>query len=252
MSSSTSNPSLNGRLEDSNQLTDRPLIRSANHRYSATIHQDGNFVLRDDAKKVDLWSSPTKGKVGPYQVEMKDGSLVLYDTHNTDLWSNKPDNKRQKPYHLEISDDGKIRIVDSKHNNIWCDDATNVWLPAKLMAPGGFIQSTLGSPPYCAGVVNTNDTCFISVYQGVNTLYASATTAGNANNLFLTTDGNLEIVDINLKVLLIWKNPTQTVGAYTLQINNDGSLVVACNGAAAYSVYPASVNPIVPNNSLRL
>lgn len=253
-------------LKDDHQLS--PFIRSSNQVYSAVIQGDGNFVIYDEVKKMNLWSSGTAGKgTGPYRLAMQDGNLVLYDGQHRMQWSTNTKDTGKGPHKLRMDDDGHLRIYDSEKNVIWWRPHASIFDPSTPMTNGQSIVSLNGN--YCAGmkpfiVDNVQYDTFIEYKTGdVNnpskyllnfgTRKPTTPYPADSNYLWLHDTGPLGVyvsppppavgqVPLNTLPLMA----PNVIAPFYMKINNDGSLIVygvdktTGDTAISYTLYAPS------------
>ncbi len=115
------------------------MITSANGIYTAAVHSDGNFVVRErmiDGQLKPIWASNTDGDTMFPGVEVQsDGNLVIYDdSDNRALWSSGTNDRdgAARPTTLIMQDDGNLVLYDDAGSNALWASKDNHWNSSHL------------------------------------------------------------------------------------------------------------------------
>lgn len=85
------------------------------------LKKDTNSTIATNGYSVK-WSSATSTKTNPYPYYLYmqiDGNLVLYDQLSASVWASNTANTGYKGRRIELTDDGKINLVDGLNRVVW-------------------------------------------------------------------------------------------------------------------------------------
>ncbi|MFT3660564.1 MAG: LysM peptidoglycan-binding domain-containing protein [Gordonia sp. (in: high G+C Gram-positive bacteria)] len=110
-------------------LTSGQSLTSQNGAYTATLQDDGNFVLSAGSDAV--WSTKTNGKGAVRATLQDDGNFVLYNAGNEGVWSTRTSGANGR---LVLQNDRNL-VVYFGDSGAWSSQTATDEVPAAAPAP---------------------------------------------------------------------------------------------------------------------
>ena len=177
------------------------------------------------------WSSGTYGKSTKGLKLQSDGNLVLYGANDTTIWSTGKPTEGTPPYKLVMRDNGSLVITDSTERDLWSSSSAST--PFKMESPSfaASAPSTLKKGEELKSLngkynaILQRDGNFVIYGNGRQVRWNTVTYTNKAEYFKAQDDGNLVLYGKQEKVL--WSANTWGIGRspYRLTMQNDGNLV---------------------------
>lgn len=199
------------RLNMAQHLNSGSCLRSNNGRFLLNMQGDGNLVLYDIDKLVQLWATATAGKSVSYAaVDGNSGSLELFDFSGRIVYSNNL-NYGSGIYFLLVQDDGNFTL----QKNFW----------STVVGWGSGPSHVVFPPPACnqtGNHINLGDQLAIGQKLKTGQCLVSPLTR---YELSLQSDGNLILIDQATQSQQ-WTSNTSNLSVSYAAVLSDGELAL--------------------------
>ena len=206
-------------------------LTSPNGNYTFRMQQEGDLVL--DCNGNSIWSSGTNGSVKGLAFQ-DDSNLVIYSTEGTALWSSRTANTEGTM--LQVQDDGNVVLYTDNLTMVWETDTVGRCDPID----GGW--SDFGDWSDCS----------VSCGDGTQTRTRSCINPAPADNGANCEGEEIESQACNIAercciesvcyagdtsfiALELGSSLTSPNGNYTFRMQQEGDLVLDCNGNSIWS-----------------
>jgi len=253
-------------IKPGTRLSAGQALRSPNGKYTLTQQPDGNLVLADDAKRTlwsaqtpanpgayasfdsngdlvvyakagsPLWRTATAGQ-GALLAVRDDGNVVLSGTAKQEVWSSQAERGRLYPgqalaagqqrrtadgkFTLAQNPDGNLVVVGADQKVVWSSQTSGHQGASTLMQPDGnlVVYGTDKKPLWSSGTYGSTGAAAVLNADGNVTV-----TLGGKVLWATATDGVTKLT--SGQRLIAGQSRTSPKGAYTLQLQPDGNLVL--------------------------
>lgn len=220
-------------------------LTSSNGRYRAKVQEDQNLVIYDNSNNSAIWELGTD-KAGTFKdnrlVMQEDGNLVAYGRNYNFIWGSGTDNAQGTDFTLTLNDDGTLSVT-STTGTLWTSsrgkvgnlgDTLSAQSTDKIMWTNQHLTSANGA--YRATI--QDDGNLVIYDNNNNTVWATFQYSGSGktdNRLVMQADGNLVAYSQDDK--LLWASGTDRAKgpAFSLKLNNDGTLSILSDGTVIWT-----------------